>query len=54
MLSFDNFMGFFNSHIPDGIPLQLPILNHLHIIFSKVNLAISIFTLKNGFTNILT
>lgn len=53
MLSFDNFMGFFNSHIPDGIPLQLPILNK-YIIFSKVNLTISIFTLKNGFKNTLT
>lgn len=46
-------MGFFNNHVPDGVPLKQPILNHLHLIFSKVNLVISNFTLKNGLQNIL-
>lgn len=45
--------GFFNNHIPDGVPLNLPIQNHLHLIFSKVNLVIPIFTLKNGLQNTL-
>lgn len=53
MLSCNILMVFFNNPIPDGVPLKLPILNHLHLIFSKVNLFIPIFTLKNGLQNML-
>lgn len=53
MLPFDIFMFFFNSPIPDGVTLKLPILHNLHMIFSNVSLHKHDFTLKNDLKNIL-
>jgi len=53
MVLFDIFMGFFNSPIPDSVPLKLPILHNLYMIFSNVSLDKHDFTLKNGLKDTL-